>query len=85
MLKWGTLRADYDLRVGDLHEAFERKKPNASYREFMLTPEYQTARREHERQIREFGRSTDEKQQQAGGAKPTFSGTTSGGLKWKVV
>ena len=85
MLRWGTLRADYDLRVGDLHEAFERKKPNASYREFMLTPEYQTARREHERQIREFGRSTDEKQQQAGGAKPTFSGTTSGGLKWKVV
>jgi hypothetical protein len=40
MLYWGQMRAGYNKKVGDALEVWEQAHPNASFRQFELTPEF---------------------------------------------
>lgn len=54
MLTWGEMRSKYDDSVGSALKRWERTNPNASYRQFELTPEYENLKNQYAGQIRAF-------------------------------
>ena len=54
MLTWGEMRSNYDDTVGTAMKNWERKNPNSSYRQFELSPEYETLKANYKKQILAF-------------------------------
>jgi hypothetical protein len=54
MLTWGEMRSNYDDAVGKAMKTWERKNPNVSYRQFELSPEYETLKNNYKAQISAF-------------------------------
>jgi hypothetical protein len=54
MLKWGSMRYQYDKSLGNLHDQWEITYPNQSYRQFELTPEYKALKNTYKQQINAF-------------------------------
>jgi hypothetical protein len=54
MLTWGEMRSNYDDAVGKAMKTWERSNPNVSYRQFELSPEYETLKNNYKAQINAF-------------------------------